>query len=420
MWERWKFAVKRARERLWVKPLLICVLSIIGVFVAHLADGTGLHRSLPAISKDSNESLLKIMAGSMLVMATFAVASMVAAYASASSSATPRTFSLIISDDGSQNALSAFIGAFIYSVIALVAQANGYYGKAGLLVLFAMTVFVFAVVIYTFVRWVDNIARLGRLGNTIDRVEAAAKSAITDRQKNPCLGGVAANGEPGEGLAVYATAIGYVQRVDTAALQAVAAKSNLRVSVKALPGTFCTPDRPVARVTGETSEAAPADAAKAIAAAFTIGDGRVFDQDPRFGLIVLSEIASRALSPAMNDPGTAIDVVGTLVRLFITWDTCGKETDNPPVRFDRVTVPKLSLADMFDDAFTGIARDGAAAVEVVVRLQKAFEALAAVDDATMREQALIHARLSLVRAENVMQIPHDLETARKAAGFATA
>ena len=58
------------------------------------------------------------MASGMLVMATFAVGSMVAAYASASNTASPRSFSLVISDDSSQKALSAFVGAFIFSTVA--------------------------------------------------------------------------------------------------------------------------------------------------------------------------------------------------------------------------------------------------------------------------------------------------------------
>ena len=59
------------------------------------------------------------------------------------------------------------------------------------------------------------------------------------------------------------------------------------------------------------------DVHKAVAEAFTIGAERTFDQDPRFGLCVLAEIASRALSPAVNDPGTAIDVIGRAVRLLV-------------------------------------------------------------------------------------------------------
>ena len=157
---------------------------------------------------------------------------------------------------------------------------------------------------------------------------------------------------------------------------------------------------------------------KALAAAFEIGASRVFDHDPRFGLVVLSEIGSRALSPAVNDPGTAIDVIGTLVRLFSMWDTRGKAQTPPVIKFDRVAVPELNLADLFDDAFTGIARDGAGTVEVVVRLQKALESLAVIDNAPMQESALLHARRSLVRAELAMQAPSDLAAVQKAAEFA--
>jgi uncharacterized membrane protein len=43
----------------------------------------------------------------------------------------------------------------------------------------------------------------------------------------------------------------------------------------------------------------------------------------RFGLITLSEIASRALSPAVNDPGTAIQIISSHVRLFSLWAETG-------------------------------------------------------------------------------------------------
>jgi uncharacterized membrane protein len=43
---------------------------------------------------------------------------------------------------------------------------------------------------------------------------------------------------------------------------------------------------------------------------------RSFAQDPRFCLSVMAEIACRALSPAVNDPGTAIDVIGRGVRIL--------------------------------------------------------------------------------------------------------
>ena len=420
MWDHLGFVIKHLRERLWVKPLIVCVLSIGAVFLANLMDKTELDRFLPEITKESTETLLKIIASSMLMMATFAVASMVAAYSSASRSATPRSFPLVIADDVSQNALSVFIGAFIYSVVGIAALMNGYYGgKGSQFFLFSLTIIVLAIIIIIFVRWVDNIARLGRLGHTIDKVEEAAAEAIRKRQSAPRLGGVAAFSPPDGSLAVFGKAIGYLQRVDIAKLQARAEESQLRITVAALPGTFCTPNRPVAWVIRDASGRVSDEDAEAIAAAFEIRGSRVFDQDPRFGLLVLSEIASRALSPAVNDPGTAIGVTGTLVRLFIMWNECGKVGDVSKVQFDRVGVSELSVEDMFDDAFTGIARDGAGNVEVVVRLLKALETIAASGDAVMRDNALRHARLVLVRAEIALKVPDDLKIVREVARFAS-
>lgn len=111
--DRIRFLLNRLRGKLWVKPLAVCRLSIAGAFMAKLADGTGLAEVVPEIDAESIKPLLTIMASSMLVIATFSVSSMVSAYASASNTATPRAFSLVVADDASQNALSTFLGAFI-------------------------------------------------------------------------------------------------------------------------------------------------------------------------------------------------------------------------------------------------------------------------------------------------------------------
>jgi uncharacterized membrane protein len=157
---------------------VFCILSVVVAFLAKLADHLGIGEFVPTVVPESVETLLSIVAASMLVIATFAVASMVSAYASASNTATPRSFPLLVSDDVSQNALSVFIGSFIFSIVALTALKNGYYEQAGHFALFVLTLGVFAWVILTFVRWVDKIARLGRLGTTMDKVEKAAASAL--------------------------------------------------------------------------------------------------------------------------------------------------------------------------------------------------------------------------------------------------
>jgi uncharacterized membrane protein len=387
------------------------------VFLAKTVDKPEIGKLVPAITPDSIETLLSIISASMLVIATFAVASMVTAYASASSTATPRSFSLVISDDVSQNALSTFIGAFIFSIVALVALKNGYYDKAGRFVLFVLTLIILAVIIVTFVSWVDRIARLGRLGGTIDKVEAATTAALQQRRSTPTLRGVPAGPCRNWGQAIYAGTIGYVQRVDVTALQKFAEKSQVQITVAALPGTFSAPGRALAYVTADSGDLSDIDTSQ-IAQAFLIGDDRTFDEDPRFGLIVLSEIASRALSPAVNDPGTAIVIIGTFIRLFTLWGEPIEEGDTRTPDCDRVKVPEISLRDMFDDAFTAIARDGAGIIEVAGRLQKAFKSLASIGDATMRDVAMHHARLALARAENVIELQEDIEVLRKLSKFA--
>lgn len=413
--DRFRFLGKRLSERLWVKPLAVCMLSIAGVFVAKTADRTGLGQSIPHITAESIEALLSIMAATMLVIATFAVASMVSAYASASSSATPRSFALVIADDVSQNALSTFIGAFIFSIVALTAVKNDFFQEAGRAALFALTVFVFGMVIITFVRWVDRIARLGRLGTSVEKVEEAAEAAIRRRRAAPALRGVSAERLLPQGRAVYATTVGYVQRVDIPTLQACAEKAQGWVTVAALPGTFAAPGCALAYVGHDAGETAEIDCNQ-VAKAFVIGRDRLFDEDPRFGLVVLSEIADRALSSGVNDPGTAIAIIGSLVRLFVLW--VEPLEDLPAPEYDRVEVPELSMRDMFDDAFTPIARDGAGAVEVVLRLQKALESLSSLGDRAMRDAAMAHARLALARAEKGLDLPEDLALVRDVAAFA--
>ncbi|MEN8803766.1 MAG: DUF2254 family protein, partial [Thiogranum sp.] len=160
MVSRLRFLRNRISERLWVKPLLMCLLSIAASFIARVADHIDISRLVPDITSQSVNTLLSVMASSMLVIATFSVASMVSAYASASSTATPRSFYLVIADDASQNALSVFIGAFIFSIVALIAVENSYYDKSGRFTLFVLTLAIFAIVITTFARWVDRVARL--------------------------------------------------------------------------------------------------------------------------------------------------------------------------------------------------------------------------------------------------------------------
>ncbi len=416
---RVRFLLNRIGEKLWVKPLIICLAAIGGAFIARGADYAGLGDIVPDITAKSLNTLLTVMSASMLVIATFSVASMVSAYSSASGTATPRSFSLIIADDVSQNALSAFLGAFIFSIVSLIALENSYYDRAGRFTLFALTLVVFAIVVVTFIGWVDSIARLGRLGNTIDKVEKATASALKRRNLSPTFGGAPVTPRQNTAQPVLAETVGYVQRVDIHSLNAFAEESETRIEVSALPGDFAAPGCALAYIRENSGNSGELDMSR-IRQAFTIDNDRTYDDDVRFGFVALSEIASRALSPGINDPGTAIDVIGTLVRLFASWKKPIGTEEGEQIEFERVEVPEIQVRDLLDDAFRAIARDGAGTIEVVVRLQQAFESIASIDDPVLRDAAVQQARLTLARAEKTLEFPQDIEVARKASRFVEA
>lgn len=406
------FLINRLRERLWFRPALFSVGSVIAIFAAGLVDGSGFGAWLPDIDRGTVETLLSILAASMLVIATFAVGSMVAAYTSATQSGTPRSFKLVLRDDISQLAHSTFIAAFIFSVIARVTLDEGYFEDSGYFTIFAEAMGMFALVVLVFVYWVDSIARLGLLGPVIDRAERATRLVLQQNRRRPYLGGVPVNGELPEGLSVTSEIVGCVQEINVEDLHKWAHKHDARVRVVALPGSFLAPRAEMARVWFRGPPPADIDLSGA-AACFTVDNDRVFDQDPRFGFVVLSEIAMRALSPAVNDPGTAIKVLQTMVRLLDEW-----RQPIPPgfieTPWDRVEVPAVDVGRLFDDAFTGIGRDGAGMVEVGVDLQRSLATLADSHDPAMAEAARYHRGLALARAEQALNVSRDVDLVRKA------
>lgn len=220
---------------------------------------------------------------------------------------------------------------------------------------------------------------------------------------------------PATALTVTADCVGYIQHIDMPALTTCHEKAERDIHVLMLPGTFVYSDTVLAWVGDPSLDPEEVAAFKdALRRAFTIGNVRSFDQDPRFGLAVLSEIASRAMSPAVNDSGTAIDVIGRMTRLMDQWGQ-GPTKPETAAEYPHIHVPRLSTPDLFDDAFMLIARDGAGLVEVQLRLRKALAALARKDDGdpAFRAAALHQAHLAAERAEAALPLAADRERLRQ-------
>ena len=74
---------------------------------------------------------------------------------------------------------------------------------------------------------------------------------------------------------------------------------------------------------------------------------------------MLSEIASKALSPGINDPGTALDILVRATRLLRGLGAARAAAAETNRAYDRIHAPEVATGDLFDDAFDAIERDGA-------------------------------------------------------------
>lgn len=417
---RWKWILSQLTKRLWVRASLIGSIGILAAILAAVVE-----RFIPwdipgDIGTDAVDSILNILATSMLTVTTFSLSTMVAAYSAATSSVTPRATKLLIEDRVTQIVLSTFLGSFLFSVVGIVVLKTGAYGSKGRVILFVVTVGVIVLIVGTLLRWIDHLTTLGRVGETTNRVEEATRSAILERKANLYLGGSPLidpeRDIPENAVPVSADTIGYVQFIDIPALAGFCEEHGAEVYLTVNPGALVYNQTAILSVAWKNE--APEDEERrwldTIRNAVSIGTERSFSQDPRFGLVVMSEIACRAISPAVNDSGTALDVIGRSTRLLSLWAQENADDDQNPKEptYPQVHVMPLKPKDLFEDAFMLIARDGAGLVEIQLRLQKSLNALSAMGDESFRAAARQQARLALERSDLALNLEADRERLR--------
>lgn len=407
MMPRWQWLLLFVARKLWLRVALFSLVAVLtavaGIVFAPYVPSSWTTK----IGADSIDGILNILASSMLAVTIFSIGTMVSVYSAAIANITPRVAKLLTDDNTSKNVLGTFIGTFLYSLVGIIALSTGAYEDQGRAILMAVTVGVIILIAGTLMRWIDYLSRFGRVGEIITKVERATQKAMTERIKDPALGGreiiadedaILLHAKP-----IHADDIGYVDHVDVEALFECAKEGNGEIFVMAVPGTFVDPSRPIAMV----RELDPETVKTPIIKAFTIGNERTFDQDPRFGLCVLAEIASRALSPGVNDPGTAIDVIGRAVRLMVTWGQGIDQSNDRNIPYPLVRVPAMRVDDMFNDIFRPLARDGSTLLEVQTRLQKAFLALLEVGNDEFKQAVLRQSAIALAHTEAGFELDED-------------
>jgi uncharacterized membrane protein len=117
--------------------------------------------------------------------------------------------------------------------------------------------------------------------------------------------------------------------------------------------------------------------------AFGMGPTRTMQQDAEFGVIQIVDIALKAISPAVNDPSTAISCIDQLSRILIHW-LSRKPPESLlcyPPHVVRVVVPWIDTDGMLDTAFEQIRHYSTSDAAVSLRLLRALADIAStVDD----------------------------------------
>jgi len=165
---------------------------------------------------------------------------------------------------------------------------------------------------------------------------------------------------------------GYVRFVDVDQLLYLAKSWRIRIRVTRGVGQFLPAGVPLLYVS-RADRLNPVRSAE-LQAAFDIGPTRTLQQDVEFGVIQIVDIALRAISPAVNDPSTAITCIDQLSRILIRWLSRA-----PPasVLFDpphvlRVSVPWIGVDGMLDTAFEQIRHYAINDTAVSLRLLRAI------------------------------------------------
>jgi uncharacterized membrane protein len=408
---RLRWAAEWVRERFWVIP---AVLLALGTGLAVLtAEGGALWHSLGGLPADASwaSGFLESIAGATLTFLGVVFTLTLVSLQLASSQLSPRVIRTFVRSGITRVAFGTLLAAFAYSVTALV-LSHGRSGPAASRAVDVAAVLV-AVSLVVFLRYVASMMELLQVVDVISAVARETKAAVAASWLPSPAGRPAAAPSRSDSPALLRRpaagrgrrrASGRVLGVDHARLAELARRRRCVIELTVRMGEFVPAGASFAAVhydagtarlpvpvqgPGPSREAVPAAepvSAAEVAAAVNFGRGRTLYQDPAFGLRQLADIAAQALSPAVNQPTTAVLVIDSLEDVLLQiarsprQSGCYTDRDGTV----RLVKPVPGWDDCLDLAFTEITVYGATSPQVARRLLAAYATLEAGADPARR------------------------------------
>lgn len=365
-----------ARSSFWLFPsLALLVAWLAGKLVLGLVPDP----SWPRFDDGDVEGMrvsMAAFASSMLTFMVYAVSALLLAVQLASGQITPRIIRMTFSRWEMKVAASIFVFAFGITMVALANTTEQV--RHGVLILFAIAGNILAIAVFFW--FVEEVGLGLRPVTVLQKVFADGKDAMDSVYQgafDPARTesqGMAQElvGRPGrivERIGPSGTFLAFGGRE----LMALATRAGCTIEIIPQIGDFVSTGDPLARLY-------PADARlseEALNALVAFGPERTMRQDPMFAFRIMVDVASRALSPAVNDPTTAVLAIDQIHRLLRYAGQ--KNLDNARVHDAgntlRLVFPTPDWDNIVSLAVTEVRQYGASSTQVVRRLRAMLEHL---------------------------------------------
>ena len=399
-------AIYTLRGGFLIRPLVIAVvLGAVGALLSsfeetHPAVGTFIPSVLFPSRDDPGvaQVILSSVATSIMTVVSIVFAILLMTLTLASTQFSPRILISFVRDRTTQWTLGVFLGTFSYCMAALPAaraQPHPFAPVATVTGGMLLALVCVAWLIY----FINHISQSISVNHIVDRI--ARETELVIAEVMPYERGAYRAEDRGEvsptkdGGPVLSRRSGYIRYIDVKHLIELARDRRVSLYLQRRVGQFVPAGAPLLRVS--KPERVPPDQEQHLIAAIDIGPTRTLQQDIEFGVIQIVDIALRAMSPAVNDPSTAISCVDQLSRIMICW--IGRAP--PPTHYYapphvlRLVVSWMTFDGLLDTAFEQIRHYAAADIAVSLRLMRAFN-----DIAGATAHAELHSKL-LKRARRV-------------------
>jgi len=384
-----RHAMYNLRGGFLIRPLTIALtLGCAGAFLSWLEEEFPVASAwVPAVLFPSHSDpqvaqvILAGIAASIMTVVSIVFAILLMTLTLASMQFSPRIIVSFSRDRVTQWTLGIFLGTFLYCMAALPAARSLPHPFAPVAtVLGAMVLALICVGLLLF--FIHHISQAISVNHIVDRIAVETEAMIDEIMPWPhLLNHHVEDAEPlrpnPSEVAVMSEASGYIRFVDTRRLVAIAKHYHVTIRVLRRVGHFVPAGIPLIMIS--KGNRLPPEGTAELLAAFDLGPTRTLQQDVEFGVLQIVDVALKAISPAVNDPTTAINCIDQLSRILIRFASREPPEDllyDPP-GIVRASIGSIHFERLLDAALEQIRMYSKTDVAVSLRLLRALGDIAA-------------------------------------------